>query len=208
MTSMPITDGQQLAKSSSKRKKLFYLCNFVKTYLNLHFSKISCEKLSDISLEHFTKVLGIAFKINVLVLPSTSIHAHQLLPLFHTLPTPSTKIPVPLPSSSSLKECHSLHLSHIPTPAYNFPEWVPVTSFASSPFCTKTLLRALKQAPSLPRMKQSNLATAGPVQEPQTDSHHLHPNMDEVKAQKHSPLVQISAVILLIWLLLIHILEW
>lgn len=99
MTSMPITGGQQLVKPSSKRKKLFYLSYIVKTHLDLYFSKISYE------INYWILHWGILPTCWALLLrsvfwdyPVLVIMSSILLPLFHTLPTPSTKIPMLLPS--------------------------------------------------------------------------------------------------------------
>lgn len=207
MIPMPITGGQWLVKPLSKRKKLFYLCYIVKIYLNLYFSKTSCG--INYQIFHW----GILPKWSALLLrsvswdyPALAFMSSILLPLFHALRTLSTKIPVPLPSPQlflpSLPEGRSF-LALVPTPTYTFPGWVPT---ASCPFCARRLLRALKQAPSLLRMKQSNLATAGPVQE-QIHSHHLHSKTDEVNIHLLSRQVQWDYWLKKPWLLLIHILK-
>lgn len=77
----------------------FYLCYIVKTYLHLYFSKIPCE----INYQIFR--WGILPKCCALLLRSVFwdysapvFMSSILLPLLHTLPTDSTKIPVPRPS--------------------------------------------------------------------------------------------------------------
>lgn len=127
-----------------------------------------------------------------------------LLPLFHTLPTPSRKIPAHLPSPQlflpSPSEGMSFFLALVTHsyPCLYFSRVSTNCQFCFMSLLCQRLLRALRQAPSLLRMKQSNLAAAVLVQEPQIDRVITFiPTRMKSKHSKHSCLVQTSAVILL-----------